>query len=173
MPCEEKFFDSGGWGKAPLLKTLQGQFLQFATFANLSQRVSGPSMPRLRPVSADQLRPLKAMDAELALRLLGAHVGVDRGHVVSRHSASRRLVVTAQARTFRLVVTGPKWFDLAAGCGGHGAIDLGLHLTGRPFLKVVRLLLAALAVEGSALCAGPSRARLQPARGGQTHSASK
>ena len=129
-------------------------------------------MGRPHPLSADELMPLKTMHAEVALKLLWAHVVADQTRNPARDPDGKHLVATTRAGVFHLVVTGPKWFDVDAQRGGHGAIDLGLHVTGRPFLPVARLLLKALQSRdtGSVLPL-PSEPRRRPRLPSQPRSA--
>jgi hypothetical protein len=49
---------------------------------------------------------------------------------------------------WEVLVTGLKWFDVRAGKGGGGAIDLVMHLLGINFVNAVKLLSSGSGVAG-------------------------
>ena len=57
----------------------------------------------------------------------------------NKHTA-RLFLSTPSGYAWELVVTGHKWFDVRAGKGGGGSIDLVKHLLGIDFVMAVKLL---------------------------------
>lgn len=82
----------------------------------------------------------------------------DAGHLFWRRDADfvpekdkrtvRLYVSSPSGFAWEVLVTGPKWFDVRAGKGGGGGIDLVMHLLGIDFVKAVKLLSAGFAAPG-------------------------
>lgn len=98
-------------------------------------------MARPPPFAPDILLPLKDMRVEAALQLLNFPFSVNEHFRPKNDPETKQLVVVGQEQVVHIVATGPKWYDLGAKVGGYGAIDLGVHLTKKRFLAVVRALL--------------------------------
>ncbi|WP_336696255.1 MULTISPECIES: hypothetical protein [Burkholderiales] len=60
----------------------------------------------------------------------------------------RLFLSSSSGFAWEILVTGPKWFDVRAGKGGGGSIDLVMHLLGIDFVKAVKLLSAGAVVPG-------------------------
>ncbi len=58
---------------------------------------------------------------------------------------------------WEVLVTGLKWFDVRAGKGGGGGIDLVMHLLGIDFVKAVKLL-----ASGAGMSVAGQRPPVQP-----------
>jgi len=94
--------------------------------------------------SDTQLASLRALGFGEVLRRLGMFAKRDLGFEPVKSGDTARWHVTVDhGGVVEIVVTWPKWHEPASGAGGGGAIDLAMHLTGRPFATVVRQLLKA------------------------------
>lgn len=93
-------------------------------------------MPAHRPADVAALR---ATPLQEALERLGYHVRTDRDYRPRTCSTTVRVIVEAvdRPRVFELLITGPKWWDLRAGVGGGGAIDLVMHVESMPYRDAV------------------------------------
>ncbi len=96
-------------------------------------------MPAHRPADVAALRATPLTEA---LELLGYHVQLDRDYRPRSCADTVRVIAEATNRplVFELLITGPKWWDLRAGMGGGGAIDLVMHVESMPYRNAVRAL---------------------------------
>jgi hypothetical protein len=81
-----------------------------------------------------------------ALASLEYHVAIDRDFVPTKDSRSERWIVSGQAGSFELVVTGLKWFDVRRQVGGGGIIDLVMQMEGLSFVGAVKRVAKAMGV---------------------------
>lgn len=79
-----------------------------------------------------------------ALVSLGVHAKRDHSYEPRSDARSERWHFNvANGGTFEVVVTGDRWFDLQAGVGQAGALDLAMHLLRLSLPDAVRRLVAA------------------------------
>jgi hypothetical protein len=73
----------------------------------------------------------------------------DREFVPEKDTRTVRLHVSSPAGlAWEILVTGLKWYDVRAGKGGGGGIDLVMHLQGGDFVQAVKLLASGPRVPG-------------------------
>lgn len=100
-------------------------------------------MSRARFTEA-QLASLRDLGFGDVVRRLGMFAKRDLAFEPVKSAATERWHVTVDhGGVVEVVLTWPKWHEPASGAGGGGAIDLGMHLTGLPFARLVRRLLQA------------------------------
>jgi dihydrodipicolinate synthase/N-acetylneuraminate lyase len=93
-----------------------------------------------RSFSDARLRWLREIASEQVLVALSIHVKADSTYVPLKDSDSRRWHAQTTHGDFELITTREKWYDTRAKKGGHGAIDLAMHIMGVPFVQAVKLL---------------------------------
>ena len=80
------------------------------------------------------------MGAAVALGALAEHVKQDPSFVPRASLQTARWYTSVDGNDVELLCTGPKFFDVRAGRGGGGAVDLVMHLFDVDFKAAVRLL---------------------------------
>ena len=93
------------------------------------------------PFSTLVIDQARAVPLAEALRRFKLDFQVDESYVSQQYPDSRLFLVNLDGQVRRIVITGPKWFDLDTGFGQGGAIDLGIYLLKAPFARVVRFLI--------------------------------
>ena len=83
---------------------------------------------------------LRAINLLQAMHVLGVYWKEDVSFAPTHSSATRRYHVDTGGANFELLITNEKWFDVGAGKGGGGAIDLTMHLYSEPFTKAQKRL---------------------------------
>lgn len=91
-------------------------------------------------VDKSRLARWRAMDAAVALGALAEHVKQDPSFVPRSSLQTARWHASVDGNDVELLCTGPKFFDVRAGRGGGGAVDLVMHLFDVDFKAAVRLL---------------------------------
>ncbi len=85
------------------------------------------------PVDNLTLQRWRQLDAATVLLALAEHAKPDASFVPTKNAATRRWHANVRGREFELLLTGPKFWDSRAQCGGGGAVDLTMHLAGFGF----------------------------------------
>jgi hypothetical protein len=67
-------------------------------------------------------------------------VKVDRDFHPIKAKSTQRVHANAGSAEWELLVDGPRFFDMRAGIGGGGAVDLVMHVWKVPFRKAVQML---------------------------------
>ena len=75
-----------------------------------------------------------------ALAALGAHYKEDISYAPTHNKNSRRFHVSVGGQDFELLISDKKWFDIRAGTGGGGTIDLTMHLFSESFARTIQRL---------------------------------
>ncbi len=101
-------------------------------------------MGRGRRVPDDVLVRLRSAPMVPALVSLGVHAKQDLTYQPRGDALSERWYFSvASGGTFEIVMTGARWFDLQAGVGQAGALDLAMHVLGLSLPEAAQRLTAA------------------------------
>ena len=87
----------------------------------------------MKSVDKSALERWRELDAATLLCALAEHAKQDISYVPVTNRATSRWHVSVQGRDFELLLTGTKYWDTRARCGGGGGVDLTMHLSGLDF----------------------------------------
>ena len=87
----------------------------------------------MKPVDKLALARWRELDAVTVLGALAQHAKQDNSYAPVANNATSRWHATVDGYDFELLLTGAKFWDTRAGCGGGGGVDLAMHLRGIDF----------------------------------------
>jgi hypothetical protein len=105
-------------------------------------RSAGNTSPRL--VGDPMLKQWRELDALYVIGRLGCYAKQDPSFIPIKAKRTTRYHVAANGHDWELLITGSKFWDIRAGKGGGGAIDLAMHLFDLDFKRAKRMLRTAL-----------------------------
>ena len=85
----------------------------------------------------ERWRALRSVDVALAV---ASYAKADATYAPVGNAGSQRWHLELGEAVYELLLTGPKFWDIRANCGGGGAIDLVVHLLGCDFKRAVAVL---------------------------------
>lgn len=94
----------------------------------------------MAPVDNSQLERWRSLRCEQVLPKLATYAKRDASFVPIKDPRSSRWHVRVEEREFELLITGHRFWDTRAECGGGGAVDLVMHLNACRFKEAVQLL---------------------------------
>ncbi|MFC3148349.1 hypothetical protein [Piscinibacterium candidicorallinum] len=94
----------------------------------------------MRAVDNSTLARWRAMESVKVLSAVADHAKRDRTFQPVKDPGTERWHAAWGHSDFELLVCGPKFYDTRSRRGGGGAVDLVMHLTGKPFKQAVELL---------------------------------
>ena len=101
---------------------------------------------RSRRFDDARIEHLRQEPVLVVLDALGLYWKLDATFQPVKDKATVRVHVSLGGMVIELLATGPKWYDVQAGRGGGGAIDLAMYLLHLDFVTAVKRLQAALQI---------------------------
>jgi len=101
-------------------------------------------------VDDETLQRWRELDVFRVLSALDCYFKSDPSFRPVSAKGTERFYVNAAGRDWELLVSGPKFWDSRAQCGGGGAVDLVMHLFELDFKRAVRLLRKSLSADTAA-----------------------
>ena len=94
----------------------------------------------MRRVNETKLERWRAISSERVLKAIAEHAKPDPTFTPTGDASTQRWYASVCGSDFELLLTGPRFFNTRAACGGGGAVDLVMHLTSKSFTAATALL---------------------------------
>lgn len=97
-------------------------------------------MREVRSVDNSELERLRSLSVLDVLRTMAENARIDRDFTPVRAVGTQRVHVSAGGADWEILADGARFYDIRAGKGGGGAVDLVMHLWRVPFKQAVKML---------------------------------
>lgn len=94
----------------------------------------------MAPVDKSSLERWRELDCRTVVQAIATYAKQDASYVPQKSPNSTRWHLLVEQHEFELLLTGSKFWDVRARCGGGGGIDLVMHLTGENFQAAAKRL---------------------------------